>query len=62
MSKFKKENALAVKEITSFSGIERRFPENGEGNTKENREHPMLPVVLGLFTAVPAPAGRRPWK
>ena len=35
MSKFNKENALAIKEITEFQGIDTRFPADGEGKTRE---------------------------
>ena len=35
MSRFNKKNALAVKEITEFEGIDTRFPADGKGKTKE---------------------------
>ncbi len=42
MTKFNKKNAIAIKEMNGFRGIDRRFSGNGEGYTKELENYRIL--------------------
>ena len=42
MTKFNKKNAIAIKEMNGFRGIDRRFSGNGEGCTKELENYRIL--------------------